>query len=69
MKKKLNKIELVKAGKVLVFWQEKAWYKTKIFINWKKLIFLNYQKLDAKEPCLLILDKVPTHLYEKFIQF
>lgn len=62
-------MKIVKKEKVLIFDNKKSWYVIEIFINWIKFVFLNYQKLEAKEPCLLILDKTPSHLNEKVIQF
>jgi hypothetical protein len=69
IEKKLNQIDIVKAGKIFVFCQEKAWCITDIFIKWLKLIFLNYQNNQAKDTCLLVLDKAPSHVNEKVIQF
>ena len=48
LEKKLNQINIVKGWKFLVFWKEKSWWVTEIFINWHKLVFLNYQKKKQK---------------------
>ena len=69
LEKKLNQIVIVKAGKVFVFCQEKARCVIEIFIKWLKLIFLNYQNNEAKDTCLLVLDKAPSHVNKKVIQF
>lgn len=49
LEKKLNQIDIVKAGKVFVFCQEKTWCVREIFIKWLKLIFLNYKNKEAKD--------------------
>ncbi len=35
------------------------------FLKWYKNIFLHYKKFIAKKPCLLILDKAPSHYNDK----
>ena len=55
---------LINNKKIVVSCQSKGWCDEQVFINWYENIFLIYEKYVAKEKCLLILDKSPSHTNE-----
>ena len=69
LEKSLNKIPIVKSGKIFCYCQPNAWCDNDIFIKWLKFIYLPYQNYVIKKKCLLILDKAPSHCSEETIDF
>lgn len=40
-----------------------------IFRNWIENVFLNYERVEAKKKCLLLMDKTDNHLSESMVSF
>ena len=66
--KKLKEPEEVKQKKIYICCQKNSWEISDIIIKCFNYIFKAYELLKAKNNCLLILDKAPTHTNQKVIK-
>ena len=65
IEKELSSNYHVKKKNIFAVCQNRGWCDTNIFLKWYKNIFLYYEQFVAKKPCLLILDKAPSHYNDK----
>ena len=69
IEKQLNNLDLVKNKKIFIACQNNAWCDCEIFIKWLTNIYEKYVLLTAKNECILILDKAPSHTLVKVSDF